>query len=372
MADNSLIYNIGITLLPGVGDITAKNLIAYCGNAEAVFSEKKFRLEKIPGMGTVLVDALTNSDIQKDALARAEEELKFIEEKKIIPLFFTDENYPFRLTQCDDAPVMLYYKGNGDLNARKIISIVGTRSATEYGKKITERIVEDLSSYNPLIVSGLALGIDVCAHKSALKNNLSTIGVLGHGLDLIYPSLNKETAEKMIEQGGLLTEFISKTEMVPEFFPRRNRIVAGLADAVIVIESKKTGGSLITADIANSYDRDVFAVPGKVDDSSSEGCNLLIKANKAMLIQSAEDVVKALNWDVESKKPKKTQQELFAHLSAEEESLVNILKQKEKTHVDDISHASGLPMSKTAALLLNLEFSGVIKSLPGKMYVLNN
>jgi len=372
MSDNSLIYNIGITLLPGVGDITAKNLIAYCGSAEAVFSEKKSQLEKIPGAGTVLVDALTNSEIQKDALQRAEEEIKFIEKKKIIPLFFTDADYPGRLKQCADSPVMLYTKGNMNLNAAHIISIVGSRACTEYGVKICEKIVADLSSCDVLVVSGLAYGIDICAHRSALKNNLATVGVLAHGLDNLYPSEHYNTSEKMLDNGGLISEFMSNTKMNPEYFPKRNRIVAGISDATIVIEATYKSGALITAEIANSYDRDVFAVPGRMNDTSSEGCNLLIKANKAMLIQSAEDIIKAMSWDTESKKPKQTQRELFAHLSAEEETLVNILKQKEKAHVDDISNASGLPMSKTAALLLNLEFSGVIKSLPGKIYVLNN
>jgi DNA processing protein len=233
-------------------------------------------------------------------------------------------------------------------------------------------MVEAFAPYHAFIVSGLAYGIDICAHRAAMKNNLPTAGVLAHGLDLLYPAEHANTAEKMLDNGGLLSEFMSKTKMNPEYFPRRNRIVAGMTDATIVIEATFRSGALITAEIANSYDRDVFAVPGRVDDTSSEGCNLLIKANKAMLVQSAEDVIRAMSWDAESKKPKHTQQELFARLSAEEETLVNILKQKEKAHVDDISHASGLPMSKTTALLLNLEFSGVIKSLPGKMYVLNN
>jgi DNA processing protein len=358
--------------LPGVGDITAKNLIAYCGSTEEVFKANKKTLEKIPGIGTVLIDVISNGEIQSDALKRAEEEIKFIEKEKITVLFFTDKNFPYRLKQCDDAPVLLYNKGNADLNAEKIISIVGTRNATNYGRKTTEKIIKDLSPFSPLIVSGLAYGIDIVAHRAALKNNLQTVGVLAHGLDLLYPAEHANTAKQMTEQGGLLTEFISQTEMVPEFFPRRNRIVAGLADATIVIESKKSGGSLITADIANSYSREVFAVPGRLDESSSEGCNQLIKANKAMLIQSAEDIVKALNWDVQTKKPKQMQAELFKNLSGEEELLVNILKEKKGVHIDELSVVSNLPINKTATLLLNLEFSGIVKSLPGKIFELNN
>lgn len=369
---NSLTYNIGITLLPGVGDITAKNLIAYCGNAESVFKEKKSKLEKIPGIGSLTAEAISKSEVLKDALDRAEEEIKFMEKEGIKPLFFTDPDYPFRLKQCDDAPVMLYARGNINLNSEKIISIVGSRKSTAYGKKICEQLVDAFASYNVLITSGLAYGIDITAHRAALKNNLPTVGVLAHGLDLLYPAEHTNTAEKMTENGGLLTEFMSSTKMNPEYFPRRNRIVAGMADATIVIEATYKSGALITAEIANSYNRDVFAVPGRMDDASSEGCNLLIKANKAMLIQSAEDVIKALNWDVQNKKPKRMQAELFSNLSADEEALIGILKEKEKIHIDDLCLASRLSMSRAATLLLNLEFSGAVKSLPGKMYTLNN
>jgi DNA processing protein len=372
MTNAPLIYNIGITLLPGVGAITAKNLIAYCGSAEAVFSEKRSRLEKIPGVGTVAADTISNSAIQKDALERAEEEIRFIEKENVKPLFFTDDDFPKRLKECADSPVMLYTKGIMDLNATRIVSIVGSRKSTSYGKKICEQVVDAFSSYNVLILSGMAYGIDICAHRASLKNNIATVGVLAHGLDNLYPAEHYNTSEKMLENGGLASEFMSNTKMNPEYFPRRNRIVAGMADATIVIEATVKSGALITAELANSYDRDVFAVPGRLDDPSSEGCNLLIRANKAMLMMSAEDVIRAMNWDTETKKSKERQQVLFAHLSAEEETLVNILKQKEKAHVDDISIASGLAMSRISALLLNLEFSGVIKSLPGKVYVLNN
>lgn len=370
--NSQLLYNIGITLLPGVGDVTAKNLIAYCGSAEGVFKATKKQLEKIPGIGTILIDTISNSEIQYDALIRSERELRYCEKEKISPLFFTDKIFPYRLKQCEDAPVLLYYKGNADLNSERIVSFVGTRNATHYGKKMVDKIIEGLSPFSPLIVSGLAYGIDIAAHRASLKNNLTTVGVLAHGLDLLYPGEHANTAAQMTEQGGLLTEFISGTDMIPEFFPRRNRIVAGIADATVVIESKKTGGSLITADIANSYNREVFAVPGRLDDTASEGCNLLIKTNKAMLIQSAEDIIKALNWDVQSKKSKPIQTELFKNLSGEEELIVNLLRERGNIHIDELSVETNLPMSKTASLLLNLEFSGVIKSLPGKMYELNN
>ena len=370
--NSQLLYNIGITLLPGVGNVTAKNLVAYCGSAERVFNAKRSHLEKIPGAGAIMVDNLTDSDIQKDVLTRAEEEMKFMEKNNVSAVFFTDENYPRRLRECADSPAILYIKGKTDLNVEKIISIVGSRKSTAYGKKICEQIVEAFAPYNVLVASGLAYGIDIAAHRASLRNNLSTVGVLAHGLEFVYPGEHTNTAEKMCETGGLVSEFMSHTKMNPEYFPRRNRIVAGMSDATIVIEATYKSGALITAEIANSYDREVFAVPGRMDDISSEGCNLLIKTNKAMLIQSAEDVIKALNWDAGNHKQKQTQRELFANLSGEEELIVNLLREKGNVHIDDLSIKSNLPMSKTASLLLSLEFSGVVKSLPGKVYELNN
>ena len=229
-----------------------------------------------------MIENLTSSDIQKDALKRAEEEIKFMEKNKISPFFFTDEMYPSRLKECADSPAMLYTKGNANLNAEKVVSIVGSRRATAYGKKICEQMVEAFASYNALIVSGLAYGIDIAAHRAAIKNNLSTVGVLAHGLDNLYPAEHSNTAGKMLENGGLISEFMSQTKMNPEYFPRRNRIVAGMSEATIVMEATYKSGALITAEIANSYDREVFAVPGNLDEPPSEGCNLLIKANKAM------------------------------------------------------------------------------------------
>jgi len=359
-------YKIGITLIPDVGDITGKKLIAYCGGVEAVFKEKKQNLLKIPGIGEHLV----NSILKQDVLKRAEQEIAFIKKYNITPFFYLDKQYPERLKHCIDSPMMLYFKGNADLNATKIISVVGTRKPTEYGIKTCNKLIKDLTSQNVLIVSGLAYGIDSCSHKAALKNNLKTIGVLAHGLDIIYPSLNKSLAEKMVENGGLITEFISKTKMDPAFFPRRNRIIAGLADAVIVIESGIKGGSLITANIANSYSRDVFAVPGKNDDKYSVGCNHLIKINKAALFQSAEDVIYIMGWEKNKEKNAPTQRELFVKLKPNEEILVKLLKENGDSDIDYLCLNANLTMSKVAAALLSLEFSGIIKGLPGKMYSL--
>ncbi len=363
----SLKNKIALSLIPNIGDILAKRLVAYCGGVDAVFKEKKSVLEKIPGIGTFYASAVINQKV----FNRAEEEIDFIEKNKIQALFYLDTNYPKRLTHCEDSPVMLYFKGETDFNKSKVLSIVGTRENTEYGERICNKLIEELAEHDVLIVSGLAYGIDICAHKAALKNNLHTVGVFAHGLDKIYPALHKSTAEKMLNCGGLLTDFTSQTKPNPENFPRRNRIVAGISDATIVVESKKDGGSLITADIANSYSRDVFAYPGRVGDATSEGCNNLIKQNKAALIQSAADVIYLLGWEEQKSKKKNVQKQLFVELKPEEEIVVNVLKQKDAINIDDLCFSTKMPMSKVSSLLLNLEFSGVVKSLPGKVYKLN-
>lgn len=363
----NLTHKIALTLIPNIGDILAKRLVAYCGSPEAVFEEKKSSLEKIPGIGEFYANSVVNHGI----FGRVEEEIKFIEKNNITPLFYLDSDYPKRLTHCEDSPVMLYFKGNTNLNTTKVISIVGTRDATDYGKKICTQLITELVPYNVLIVSGLAYGIDIYAHRAALESGLPTVCGLAHGLDRIYPSIHRATAEKMLENGGWLSDFTSKTIPDRENFPRRNRVVAGMADATVVIESKKNGGSLITAEIANSYNRDVFAFPGRIDDPCSEGCNNLIKQNKAALIQSAADLVYILGWEEKKTKKSPQQKQLFIELSAEEEIVVNVLKGKTSVTIDDICIAAQLPMSKVSFLLLNLEFSGVVKSFPGKAYGLN-
>ncbi|HXD91600.1 MAG TPA: DNA-processing protein DprA, partial [Bacteroidia bacterium] len=308
MNTNELLYNIILKQTQGVGDIIAKNLIAYCGSAGAVFKATKKDLLKIPQVGEHVAQIILNSRGAAEIFKRAEEEIKFIEEENITPLFFTDATYPNKLKHCNDAPTLLFYKGNADLNKEKIIAVIGTRNATDYGKQLTEKLIADLSAENILVVSGLAYGIDVYAHKAALANNLDTVGVLGHGLDKLYPSLHTNIASKMVNQGGLLTEFMSQTTPGRENFPKRNRIVAGMCDAVIVVESKITGGALITAEIAHTYNRDVFAFPGNAETEFSAGCNMLIKRNKASLIENAADLLYAMGWEqTENKKPKSNQ-----------------------------------------------------------------
>jgi len=362
-----LLYEISLTLIDGIGDVLAKNLVSYCGSAESVFKESKRKLEKIPGIGEKTALSISSfSDFQ-----RAEEEIRFIEKNQIIPLFYTHPDYPKRLKNCMDAPVMLYYKGTADLNSQRMVAIVGTRSATDYGKDFTLKLISDLKNLNVCIVSGLAYGIDVSAHKAALKNEMATIGVLGHGLDRIYPPVHNSIAEKMLTSGGLLTEYISETNPDKENFPARNRIVAGISDAVVVIEAASTGGALITAEIANIYNRDVFALPGKIGDNYSEGCNHLIKKNKAALIESAKDIEYIMGWEEkrDSKIPVR-QSSLFIELDEEEKNLVALLSTKGRLDIDSICNNSSLPVSRVSSTLLNLEFKGVLKSLPGKIFEL--
>jgi DNA processing protein len=362
-----LLYQIAITLVPGIGDVLGKKLISYCGSPESIFREPKKRLQTIPRISDKLITAIGS----KDLLNRAEKEIGFIEKYRIKPLYFQDQDYPSRLRNCLDSPIMLYYKGNADLNMPKVIGIVGTRSATDYGKEICSKIISELVDQQVMIVSGLAYGIDSCAHRASMAAGLPTIGVLGHGLDRIYPFQNKGLAEKMIHHGGLLTDFISETKPDRENFPQRNRIIAGLCDAIVVVEAAKKGGALITAEIANSYNRDVFAVPGKIGDIYSDGCNFLIKINKAALIQSGADIKYIMGWDIQ--KPGKTpqQRKLFIEMTPEEESVVKILTEGGETGIDELTIKSGLSMSRCSAALLNLEFEGIIKSLPGKMYSLS-
>jgi DNA processing protein len=361
---NDLLYQIALTLVPNIGNVHAKSLVNIYGDAHSVFKAKKKDLENIEGIGTVRA----NSIKAFDNFQSSEEEIAFIEKYKIMPLFINDKNYPQRLLNCYDSPVLLFYRGNADLNTSKIISIVGTRNNSDYGKSVCEKLIEDLSGENVLVISGLAFGIDTIAHKAALKNNLQTVGVLAHGLDRIYPSQNKSLAKQMVEHGGLITEFLSQTNPDKQNFPKRNRIVAGMSDCVVVIETGKKGGSLITAELGNNYNKDVFAVPGRIGDSKSEGCNYLIKNNKAALINGADDLLEMMNWKPVAKPAAKKQRELFIELSPDEKTVVDILQQQESISIDELYFKSGLSSSAVAAALLMLEMQGVVASLPGKIY----
>ena len=363
---NDLLYRIALTLVPNIGHIHAKTLINIYGNAQSIFNAKKKELEHIEGIGTVRAKSIKAFT----AFLTAEAEIGFIEKYKITPLFITDIDYPKRLLNCYDSPALLYYRGNADLNTQKIIAVVGTRNHSDYGKTVCEKLIQELSAEAILVISGLAFGIDTIAHKAALKNNLQTIGVLAHGLDRIYPTQNNNLAKNMTAQGGLLTEFISNTNPDKQNFPKRNRIVAGICDAVIVIETGKKGGSLITADLANGYNKDVFAIPGRTTDAKSEGCNYLVKSNKAALITGADDLLEIMNWKAVNKPTPKKQRELFIEFTPDEKLIVQLLHEQESIQIDELYLKSGLSSSAVANALLMLEMQSIVQSLPGKLYKL--
>jgi len=365
--DKDLVYKIALTLVPNIGSIRAKYLLQYY-EAREIFSARKGELEKLEGIGPLRAKYIK----EFKQFDEAEAEIAFIEKYGITPLFIGEEKYPKRLLNCYDSPTMLYYKGNANLNEQKIVSIIGTRLHTEYGKSITQHFIEKLANYPITIVSGLAHGIDGIAHKFSLQNKLATIGVLAHGLHTIYPAQHNSLAKDMIAQnGGLLTEFTSKTKPDKHNFPTRNRIVAGMSDATVIVETDIRGGSMITAELANGYNKDVFAFPGRITDGKSAGCNFLIKSNKASLITSADDFLLQMGWEERpSKKKKHHQKELFLDLTSNEKIIIDLLKKKDATSIDDINFNSGLSSSGVAAALLNLEIQNVVTSLPGKFYSL--
>ncbi len=368
MSFDQLQYYIATTLIPGVGSTLAKRLIAYCGSAEAVFREKKTALQKIPGIGEVLAQEIT----QQQVLKRAEEECAFLEKSRFHALCYTDDAYPERLRQCDDGPVVLFVDGSLNFNQTKILGIVGTRHATPYGTEWCEatlaRLVE--LGHTPVIVSGLAYGIDICAHKAALQNKLPTVAVMATGLDKIYPPLHRATAAKIVEDGGaLVTDFLSKTQPDRTNFLQRNRIIAGMCDATLVVESGEKGGALITADLAMSYNRDVLALPGRVGDEYSKGCNALIRANKAALVTSATDIEYALGWERATVATAK-QLPLFVSLTPDEQVIVDALRNKPSESIDILCYTTKIPMARLSALLFNMEMKNVVRTLPGKQYAL--
>jgi DNA processing protein len=362
-SDSELIFRIAVTLIPGIGSMNSKKLIAWCGTPETIFKEPKSSLMKIPGMGKMLKGDVNFSEL----LARAEKEVSFIINNGITPLYYYDDNYPERLKQCADSPLMLYYKGKPDMLNKRMLAVVGTRRATAYGKRACQEIIDGFENEDVVIVSGMAYGIDSCAHRRALSAGLDTIGVLGHGLDRIYPFENRKVAVKMIGQGGLLTEFLCESRPDRENFPKRNRIIAGLSDAILVVESATKGGAIITAEIASSYNRDVFAVPGRIKDEFSDGCHLLIRRNIAALARTADDIRYSMGWK-EKTKPQKNKDDILARYDPDEQVILKVIIEKERAHIDDIVLIGGLGASKTASVLLKLEFAGTIAGLPGKLY----
>lgn len=366
MTETDLLYTLALQNISNIGDITTKKLIAHCGSAEAVFKEKKHNLLKIDGIGSMTINDLFESYHHK----AAKEELNYIKNNQVTCLYFEDEDYPEKLKHCIDGPVLLFQSGNIQLKQQHIISIVGTRKITTQGIVFCEKLVEDLAVYNPVIVSGFAYGTDITAQKTALKHNLQTIGCLAHGLNQIYPKVHKKYVADIEKSGGFLTDFWSSDVFDKNNFLKRNRIIAGLSEATIVIESAERGGSLVTADIANSYNRDVFAVPGRTTDSQSIGCNNLIKYQKAHLLSNPLDVPYILNWNLEEAKKPNVQKQLFVELDAEEKVIYKFLKEQEKQQLDTIALHCNMPIFKIASILLNMELKGVVRPLPGKLFEL--
>lgn len=347
----------------GVGDILAKKLIVNVGDAEQVFKEKTSILEKINGIGAHALKHLYD----KESLILAEKELQYILNNNFDYTYFLDDNYPKNLLNCIDSPILLFKDGNINLQNDKIISIVGTRNMSSYGRDFIDNLIEELAEYNPIIVSGFAYGVDICAHKAAIKKNLQTIAVLAHGFEQIYPKVHKKYINQVNENGGFFTEFWSEEQPLRENFLKRNRIVAGISKATLIIESAAKGGSLVTADIANSYNRDVFAVPGRTTDIYSKGCNNLIKNNKAQLLTSATDIVKMLNWDIKVQ-PKVIQKQLFVALNENEQKIYDLLFEKGQQLLDVIAIECNIPIFELSSILLQMELKGVLKPLPGKMF----
>ena len=371
MNTQEIVSSIALTKLNGLSLLNARTLLDSLGSASEVFAHRKDIVGVIPDASKRLVAAFDHTD---EALRLAEEEMKFVEQKRLRVLTLNDVDYPQRLRECEDAPLVLYYCGSANLNSQRVISIVGTRKCSEYGREVCNNFIADLKRYYPdtLIVSGLAYGIDVCAHRAALDNDMSTIGVLAHGLDTIYPSMHRQTAADMVHrQGGLLTEYGVHTTPEKGNFVRRNRIVAGMCDACIVVESSERGGSLITAELAMEYNRDVFAFPGRVYDEYSRGCNNLIRRQQATLLTCAADLLDAMGWDNPLKKDSKrkvVQQELFPDLTDEERALVNTLKDVDDKHINQIAIDANIPYSRASMILFDLEMKGIVKALGGARY----
>ena len=366
MKQDEPFYTLALTRIPGLGTITANHLIMSLGSAAEVFRNRQQLPEILPGISKKLIQALDCPE----AFHRAEKELLYAEKNQIQCLTITDENYPARLRECNDAPIALFYRGNASLNVLRVVSIVGTRHSTPYGMDICNKFIADLSELLPdtLIVSGLAYGIDILAHRAALQNHLDTVGVLAHGLDRVYPSVHRNTAIQMLEQGGLLTEFMSETNPDRQNFIKRNRIVAGMSDATIVIESAAKGGALITAELAESYHRDCFAFPGRCSDTYSMGCNELIRSNRAILLTSAEDFLVSMGWK-QTKQKRTIQRDLFPELNEVEQALLNILqKHPDGIQINTLVVQANMPIPQLSTLLFELEMKGIIRAMAGGIY----
>ncbi len=366
---DSLQHQIALMLVPQVGAVTAKTLVSYCGSAEAVFRASKRELRKIPGIGPAAIEMLSGS---AQPLALAEREMAFMEQQGVEAVFYTDPRYPARLRQCTDSPALFFFKGSSlsVFDLPRVVAIIGTRQPSEHGKATCEEIVEGFLDYNILIISGLAFGVDVTAHRKASAMGIANVGVLGHGLASIYPSQHRSVAQRMIENGGLLSEYPHHAKPDREHFPMRNRIISGLSDVVLVVETANSGGSMITVQFAERQGREIFAVPGRPHDPKSHGCNLLIKNERAKLVESAADIADRMQWG-EPGKPKLTQAQLFPDLNDTETNLIRIIREKPEIPIDQLTQAAQLRPGELASQILALEFKGIIRTLPGKRYVVS-
>ncbi|MDO7849279.1 DNA-processing protein DprA [Hymenobacter sp. M29] len=371
---DTLFHELALTLLPGIGPQLTRQLMSYGGAAKTVLMMPPGKLRRIPGVGEATVKMLTGPEREK-AFRKAEADLKKAEKDGVKIIFYTSKRFPSRLKLIPDAPAILYYQGTADLNALKTVALVGTRKNTDYGREQTERIIAGLVPHRPLVVSGLAYGIDIIAHRAALQEGLETVGVMATGLDRIYPHTHQKTAEKMREQGGLLTEFPFGTSPDRYNFPARNRIIAGLSDGTVVVEAAIKGGALITAELALSYDRDVLAVPGNLGSAASEGCNALIKSNRAAMYTEPLDLEQLLNWDAalhQSGKFKPVPSYSADDFTAEEFAIITVLAAAtgRELQMDDIAWQAQIAIYAVASLLLGLEFRGVVRAMPGKKFAL--
>lgn len=365
--DQEIFHLIALKEIHGVGDVLAKQLISYCGSAESIFKLPKGKLQKIPNIGAKTIASIQSSETRKSA----ESKIEMCQKKDISVIPYFDNDFPEKLKLVNDSPMLIYHKGKVCYNDRKVVGIVGTRNATEYGKSTTVKIVEELVGHQAVVVSGLAYGIDIVSHRASLQNGLETVGVLAGGLDSIYPAAHRKTAEEMLENGCLIAEQAPGVKPESHYFPARNRIIAGMCDLVIVVEAAKKGGALITGNIAFSYDRDVFAVPGALNAKYSEGCNSLIRSQRANIYTGVKDLEYLMNWEKGSKQEKAEIRKDYSKFEDNERQLIRVLEEfKEGLHLDELSWKSNLPVNIAVSSLLNLEFAGVVKSLPGKKYSL--
>jgi DNA processing protein len=357
-------HQIALTKIKGVGPKTARTLLAHCGSVQEILETKASVLTKIPGVSSRTANEIAAKNYQE----ATEKEIAFVEKHHIQVLWIGNSDYPQKLKNCEDAPLVLYFKGNADVNKERMVSIVGTRNATNYGRKICDMLIEQMQTLNTTIVSGLAYGIDIMAHRAAIQHQIPTVAVLGHGLDRIYPSSHRETATAMLQKGGLLTEFPSDSNLDRQNFPMRNRIIAGISDVTIVIEAATKGGALITAEIANSYNRDVCAFPGAIDHPYSAGCNYLIKTNRAHLIRDIKDLCYLMNWEPQQEQIGVQLPLIPPDLNSDQLRLYYFLQDKHQAGIDEITRYCNWPQSKLAMILLEMEMNGHITSLPGKIY----